>query len=209
MWWRVFKSARLPIQAPRYSFPHDSFFIKPDSRNLVIALLLTFWHRPCFPKCHQLCISCHCQPQTQNPAAYHSLAPLWYFILAEIPKKRYKSSISWAIWACKFAYLLGEILKKDRETWLRACDFTWFWGIYYLTRLFCSVHCFRVWLLYCELVSEILGRDEGSVNKRLLDFGVWSIVLPRFSIVSRDRGFLYNKLEDDIRSWSQKACSWC
>ena len=101
------------MQAPRYSPLQDSLFTKPDSKALV-AVLLTPWHRPRCLKCHQPRTPYCCQPQTQNSAAYHSLAPsLWYFVPAEIHERHCESSISWTIWACKLVCLLGVILKKD------------------------------------------------------------------------------------------------
>ena len=200
------------MQAFRYSPPQDSLFTKPDSRALAIALLLTPWRRPCCPEYHwphTLC-PCRCQPQTRNPAAYHSLAPsLWYPVPAGIHERRRESSISWAIRACKLVCLPGVTLKKDQETWLPACGFAWSWGICCLARLSCPVRSFGAWLPYRGLASEVPGRDKGSIDKRPLDFGAWKIVLPRFSIVSGDQGLLCKKPKDDTRSWAQKACSRC
>ena len=51
------------MQTPKYSFSQDSFFIKPDSRALVIALLLTLIHGPCYFKCHYYNIFYYFQPQ--------------------------------------------------------------------------------------------------------------------------------------------------
>ena len=121
-WWQAFKGAGLPIQAPRYSPPQDSLFKRPDSRALV-AILLTPWHRPRCLKCHQPCTLYCCQPQTQNPATYHSLTPsLWYLVLVGIRERRRESSISWVVWTCKLVCLLGIIPEKDQKTWLSACD---------------------------------------------------------------------------------------
>ena len=80
------------MQAPRYSPPQDNLSMRLDSRALV-AVLLTFWHKPrCF-KCHQSHTPCRRQPQI--PATYHLLAPsLWYPVLAVIHERRRKSSIS-------------------------------------------------------------------------------------------------------------------
>ena len=85
------------MQAPKYSFSQGSFFTRPDSKALVVGLL-TPWHKPRCLKCHQPHILYCRQSQTQNPAAYHSLASfLWYPIPVGIHKKRCESSISWAI----------------------------------------------------------------------------------------------------------------
>ena len=123
------------MQAPKYFLLQDSISTKSDSRVLANVLLLTPWHRPHYPEYRQPHTPCCHQPRTQNPAAYHSLAlSLWYSVPAEIREKRCKSSISWAIWACKLVCLSGVTLEKDRETWLPACGFAWSWGICCLAR---------------------------------------------------------------------------
>ena len=82
------------MQAPRYSPPQGNLSTRPDGRALV-AVLLTFWHRPRCLECHQPCTSYHCQPQTRNPAAYYLLASfLWYFVAVGIREKCRESSIS-------------------------------------------------------------------------------------------------------------------
>ena len=40
---------------------------------------------------------------------------LWYSDLAMIYEKSYKSFIFWAIWACKFVYLLNIIFEKAKK----------------------------------------------------------------------------------------------
>ena len=54
------EGAGLSMQALRYFFPQDSFFIKPGSRALAANLLLTLWHRPRYFKCHQSHILYYC-----------------------------------------------------------------------------------------------------------------------------------------------------
>ena len=190
----------MPIQAPRYFSPQGSFSTKQDIKVLVVSLL-TFWHRPYCLKCHQPCILCCCQPQTQNLAANHSFAPsLWYLVLVKILERRHKSSISWVIWACKLVCLLGITLEKDWETWFPACGFAWSWRNYYWARLSCPVRSLEAWLSYYELVSEVFRHDKGSVDKQPSDFGIRKIVFLRFLTVSGDWGFFCKKPEDNIRS---------
>ena len=203
--WRAFKGTGLPMQVPRYSPPQGSLSTRSDSRALV-AVLLTSWHRPRCPKCHWLYTLCCRQPQI--PAAYHSLAPfLCYPVPAVIHERHCKSSISWAIRACKLVCLPGVTLEKDRETWLPACDSAWFWGAYYSARLCRLGRSFVAWHLYCGLVFKALVRGGGVVDKRPSSFGAQRIVLPRFLTVSGDQGFFCKKSEDDIRSWARKAYS--
>ena len=81
------------MQAPRYSPPQGSFSMRLDNRALV-AVLLTFWHRPHYLKYHQSCTPYYCQSQTQNLAAYHLLTPtLWYPNPAGIYERHCESSI--------------------------------------------------------------------------------------------------------------------
>ena len=209
--WRAFKGAGLPMQAPRYSPPQGSLSTRPDSRALAADLLLTLWHRPRCPECHQPHTPCHRrQPWTRNPAAYHSLAPSsWYPVPAGICERRRESSISWAIQACKLVCLPGVTLEKDRETWLLACNSAWFWGACYSARPFRLGYSFVAWHLYCGLAFEVFGCGKGSASTRSSILGAWRIVLPRFSILSGDQGFLCKKPEDNIRSWDQKAYSRC
>ena len=198
------------MQASRYSPPQDSFSMKPDSGALAITLLLTLWRRLRCPKCRQPHTPCCCQLQTRNPAAYHIFAPSsWYSVPARIHERCREYSISWAIRAYKLVCLPGVTLEKDQETWLLACNSAWFWGACYSAipcRLGCS---FMTWYFYRELTFEALVRGGGFVNKRLSNFGIRKIVLPRFLTVNGDQGFFSKKPEDDIRSWAWKVWSLC
>ena len=196
------------MQAPRYFPLQDSLSTRPDSRVLAANLLLTPWHRPCCPKCHQPHTPCRRQPQL--PAAYHLLALCsWYFVLAAIYERRCGSSISWAISACRLVYLSGVILKRDQETWLPTCDSTWFWSICYSAKPSHPVHSFGAWHLYCGLAFEVLGRGGRSASTWSSSFEARRIILPRSSILSGDQGLLCKKPEDNIRSWARKAWNQC
>ena len=193
--------------APRYFFLQGSLSTRLDSRALV-AVLLTPWHRPCYPKYYQPHTPYYCQPQI--PAAYHSLAlSLWYPVSAVIYERRCESSISWAIWAYKLVCLLGVILKKDWETRLPTCDFAWFWDICYSAKLYHPVHSFGAWPPYRGPVSEALVHGVGSVGKRSSTLGARKIMLPQFLILSEDQDLLCKKPKDDIRSWARKVWSQC
>ena len=205
--WQAFEGAGLLMWAPKYSPPQGSLFTRPDSKVLVVSLL-TLWHRPCCPKCHRPHTPCCCQPWI--PAACHSLASsLWYPVPEVIHERCCESSISWAIQACKLICLLGIILEKDQETWLPACNSAWFWGACYSARPCRLGHSFVTWHFYCGLAFEILGRGEVSASTRSSTLGARRIILPRFSILSKDQGLPHRKRKDNIRNWAQKGCSWC
>ena len=162
--WQVFEGARLPIHAPRYCFSQDCLSIRSDSRALAAGLLLTLWHRLRYFEYHQFCIPCHCQPQIL--AAYHSLTfCLWYPVPVVIYERHCKSSIFWAIWACKLVCLLDVTLKKNQKSWLLTCNSAWFWGICYLAKLSHLVHSFGAWFPYCGPVSEALVHGAGFASK--------------------------------------------
>ena len=134
--WQAFEGARLPIQAPKYSFFQSSLSTRSDSRALAADLLLIFYYGPCCLKYYQPHILHCCQLQTQNSAVYHSLAfSLWYLVPVGIRERRRESFIFWAIQACKFICLLDVTLEKDQETWLPTCNSAWFWGTCYSARL--------------------------------------------------------------------------
>ena len=195
------------MQAPRYSFLQGSFSTRPDSKALV-AVLLTFYHRPRCLKCHQPHISCRHQPQI--PAAYHSLASfLWYLVPVAIYERRCESYIFWKIRTYKLVCLSSVILKKDQETWLPACDFTWFWDICYLAKPSHPVHSFEAWPLCHGSVSEVLVYGVDSIGKRSSTLGARRRVLPWFLILSGDQDLLCKKPEDDIHIWARKAWSRC
>ena len=163
--WQAFKGAESPMQYPRYFPPHGSLSTRLDSRALAADLLLTPWHRPRCPKCHWLHILYCCQSQIS--ATYHAHAPfLWYFVPAVIHKRHRESSISLAIWVCKFVYLPGITLKKDQETWLPTCDSAWFGVICYSAKLSHPMHSFEAWLFYSGLISKFLVHDGDFADKR-------------------------------------------
>ena len=194
------------MQALRYLSPQDSLSMRPNSRALATDLLLTLWHRPrCF-KCHQSHTPHHCQPQTWDPAVYHSLIPSsWYFVLTGIRKKLCESSISWAIWAYKLVCLLSVTLKKDQKTRLLACNSTWFWGICYSAR-FCRLwHSFEAWHLNHLLASEAFIRSGSSIGRRSSIFGTRRIIFPRILTLSWDWDLPHRKRKGDICNWAQKV----
>ena len=187
------------MQVPKYSPPQSSLSTRSDRRVLAANLLLTPWHGPRCSKCHQSHISYRRQPWNRNPAAYHSPTPfLWYFVLAVIHERRRKSSIFWAIWACKLVCLLDLILEKDRETWLPTCNSAWFWGIGYLAKLSHPLNSFRAWPPCLGSIFKALVHGVGFASKRSSTLKARRIVLPRFLILSKDQDLPYRKRKDGI-----------
>ena len=198
------------MQAPKYSILQSSLSTRLDSRAVAADLLWTLWHRLRCLKYYHPCIFHCCQSQTQNSAAYHSLAPsFWYIVPVWICEKHCEPFIFWVIWVCKLVCLPGVTLEKDRETWLPACNFVWFWGACYSASPCHFGRSFVAWYLYHWLASEAFVRGRGSAGRRSSIFKVWRIFLPRILTLSEDWDLLCKKSKDDIRSWAWKTCSQC
>ena len=117
-----------------------------------------------------------------------------------IYKKLCESSISWVIWAYKIVCLLGVILKKDQETWLPACNSSWFWGACYFARSCRQGRSFCGWYFCYELASKTLVRGRGFDGRRSSILRAWKIVFMRILTSSKDWYLLYKKYKGDIRN---------
>ena len=115
-WWVFWDAEPLKLALKYFPYP-NIFFIKPDSRDLIDNLILTFLHRLHYPKlpllwilryhyCWHL-VSLHFYPPTPS---------WWCFTLAVTQRKHYELSISQIVLACMLAIQENGVLEIVQKT---------------------------------------------------------------------------------------------